>query len=609
MATSHRSHTTAALTDDLLGSTLRLAGWVETYRDHGGLLFVHLRDVGGRVQVVFDPERMSAEAFAVARALRCEDCVQVTGLFQERPEGQDRTHLDHSRTELEATELKVLSRADKLPFRPQDRDRVGEDHRLTHRVMDLRTDDMQQALRYRAAVVRGLRRSLEDQDFLEVETPMLARATPEGARDFLVPSRLQSGTFYALPQSPQIFKQLLMVGGVDRYFQLARCFRDEDLRAQRQPEFTQLDLEMSFVDQDDVMAAVEDALRRLPGQEGLGGEGAGIERLTYDDALARFGTDAPDLRFGMEIQDMTSIFADTEFKVFRKHVDAGGAIRGIAVPASCSPTRSDIEAVRAFAAGLGAKEPAWAWIRGEDTIESTIAKFFSAEESAGIARTMGGQAGDLIFFMAGDDGDEISEVLGRLRLFIAERYDLRQGPHRWVWVYDFPMFEKDAETGRLKAVHHPFTRPVDMDVLFEGDEEALLALRSCAYDLVLDGVEVGGGSLRIHRRDAQEKVFELLGMEPAQVEQDFGFLLDALDAGAPPHGGLALGVDRLVALLLGRDSIRDVIAFPKTQSGQCAMSQAPAPVEARQLTELGLRPMPKMVADPSRRSGAEGSAA
>lgn len=592
MSTAYRTHTTGALDDSLLGQTLKLAGWVETYRDHGGLLFVHLRDRGGRVQVVFDPERLDAELFEAARSLRCEDCIEVEGVFQDRPEGQDRTHLDHSTTELEAGSLSILSRAESLPFRLQDRARAGEDHRLRHRVLDLRSDELQEALRFRAALVRGLRRGLEDEEFLEVETPMLARATPEGARDFLVPSRLQSGSFYALPQSPQIFKQLLMVGGVERYFQLARCFRDEDLRAQRQPEFTQLDLEMSFVDQEDVMGTVETALRSIPGQEDLK-----IERLTYDEAMARFGTDAPDLRFGMEIQDLTSIFEDTAFKVFKQHLDRGGAVRGLAVPASCAPTRSDIEAVRAFAAGLGAKEPAWAWIRSPESIESTVAKFFSEEECAGIARAMGGQADDLIFFMAGDDPNEIARVLGRLRVFIAERYGLRGGPHRWVWVHDFPMFEADPESGDLQAVHHPFTRPTCLDTLLHGDRDALLALRSYAYDLVLDGVEVGGGSLRIHQRETQEKVFELLGVDPATAQEEFGFLLDALELGAPPHGGLALGVDRLVALLLGRGSIRDVIAFPKTQSGQCAMSQTPTPVEPRRLTELGLRPMPKMVSD------------
>ncbi len=596
MRTSLRSHKTHELTDDLIGRTLSLCGWVETYRDHGGLLFVHLRDAGGRIQVVFDPERVSEDAFDLARALRSEDCVRIRGTYVQRPEGNDRTQLDHKSTELEADSVELLGKAQHLPFRPQDGHQAGEDHRLSHRAVDLRSDSMQEALRARAAVIRGLRGSLEDAEFLEVETPILARSTPEGARDFLVPSRLQPGTCYALPQSPQIFKQLLMVGGVDRYFQLARCFRDEDLRAQRQPEFTQLDLEMSFVDEQDVMDTVEAAMTRAVTV--FGQETPVFERLTYAESMDRFGTDAPDLRFGVEIRDLTPIFSSTEFQVFRRHVDQGGAIRGFAVPAACKPTRTDIEAVRAHAAGLGAKEPAWARITGPSSIESTIAKFFSDDEIRGIAEAMGGQEGDLIFFMASNSAEEVSRVLGRLRLFVGDRFGLRQGPSRFAWVHSFPMFTTDPATGHLQAVHHPFTQPSDLDTLMSGDRAALLGLKSRSYDLVLNGTEIGGGSLRLHERQTQERVFELLGMDKAVVEEQFGFLLDALDAGAPPHGGLALGVDRLVALLLDRDSIRDVIAFPKTQSGQCRMSKSPDRVEPQQLTDLHLRPLPTVVKEP-----------
>ena len=593
MRTTFRSHTTRDLADEWIGKTLSLCGWVETYRDHGGLLFVHLRDSTGRIQVVFDPDRMSADEFGQARGLRSEDCVRIQGTYIRRPEGADRTQLDHKSTEVEADSVELLGRARHLPFRPQDGHQASEDHRLSHRVVDLRSDSMQQALRARATLIRGLRRNLEAADFLEVETPILARSTPEGARDFLVPSRLQPGACYALPQSPQIFKQLLMVGGVDRYFQLARCFRDEDLRAQRQPEFTQLDLEMSFVDEQDVMSTVEGAMTRAV--TALGHDQPAFERLTYAESMARFGTDAPDLRFAVEIQDLTPIFADTQFQVFRRHVERGGAIRGFAVPAACAPTRTDIEAVRSFASTLGAKQPAWARITGPDSIESTIAKFFSGAEIRGIAETMGGQAGDLIFFMASDSAEEVCRVLGRLRLFVGDRFGLRQGPNRFAWVHSFPMFCTDAESGELRAVHHPFTQPSDLDTLMTGDREALLSLLSRSYDLVLNGVEVGGGSLRLHQRETQERVFELLGMDKEVVDQQFGFLLDALDAGAPPHGGLALGVDRLVALLLERESIRDVIAFPKTQSGQCRMSNSPDRVEPHQLTDLHLRPLPTVV--------------
>ncbi len=575
MRTTLRTHILRDINVLLIGAKVRLCGWIETVRDHGGLIFFHLRDYSGRLQVVIDPKIVSTDLWKLAQGLHVEDCLLIEGEIVRRPEGKDRTSLDTKDIELEVRGIDLLSRCIALPFRPQAREEASEEQHLIYRYLDLRSNEMQEALRLRATMIRAMRGYLDRNDFLEVETPVLTRSTPEGARDFLVPSRLQSNQFYALPQSPQIFKQLLMVGGIDRYYQVARCFRDEDLRSNRQPEFTQLDLEMSFVEVEDIVSLIEGMLENV-------GHAIGIEiaipiqRISYDEAMRRYGTDAPDTRFGIEITDLTDVFAETDFEVFRRFATKG-AIKAIVVPVACSPSRNDIEAVRTYAASIGSKEPAWGRVGVGGDFESTVAKFWSKKEIHDVVARLHGGEGDLVFFMAGSSEGDVCRVLGQLRLFIADRYGLRsqQRSFEFVWVCRFPMFEVVAGTDRLTAVHHPFTQPADVATLLSGDREAMLKLHSQSYDLVLNGQEIGGGSLRIYEREIQRKVFELLQLSPEEIEDSFGFFLRALDSGAPPHGGIALGLDRMVSLFCGRSSIRDVIAFPKNQSGQCLLTGAP----------------------------------
>ncbi|HMM48334.1 MAG TPA: aspartate--tRNA ligase [Miltoncostaeaceae bacterium] len=570
------------------GQRVRVAGWVHRRRDHGGVVFIDLRDRSGLVQLVFHPDQ-AGEAHAVARHLSPEDVISVAGTLVARAQEAINPALATGTVELRVDEIEMLSEAEPLPFSVEDEaQEPSEELRLTHRYLDLRRPGRLPALELRAGVVQAMRRVLDEEGFLEVETPVLTRSTPEGARDFLVPSRLQRGGFYALPQSPQLFKQILMVGGIERYYQVVRCFRDEDLRADRQPEFTQLDIEASFVEPDDIRTLVERILRASFERAALTLPDS-IPTITYADAMRRYGTDRPDLRFGMEIQDWTEPAGRSGFGVFEGAIGAGGVVRGLVVPgAGAGVSRKVGDELMGEARELGAKGLVWAVVQEDGTLRSPVAKFLD-----GLAADFGARPGDLITLVA-DDEAVAQSVLGALRVRFAERHDLIPAD-AWapVWVVDFPLVEWNADERRWEALHHPFTapRPQDLERL-EDDPGAVLSL---AYDIVLNGIEVGGGSIRIHDRETQRRVFGVIGLGDEEAEEKFGFLLNALKHGAPPHGGVALGLDRLVMLLVGERSIRDVIAFPKTASGQDLMCGAPAPVDERQLRELGvaLRTPPK----------------
>ncbi len=571
------------------GTPARVSGWVNTRRDHGGLIFVDLRDRSGIVQLVFHPEN-GAELFAAAERLRGEYVVSVAGDVVLREAGNVNPNLPTGEIELQATAMDVLAESLTPPF-PLDGDvEVDEMLRLRHRTLDLRRRQMIDALALRHEVVRTIRETLAEEDFLEIETPILTRSTPEGARDFLVPSRLNPGAFYALPQSPQLFKQLLMIGGYERYFQIARCFRDEDLRADRQPEFTQLDLEMSFVDEEDVLDVNERLMEKVFAVGGLDIQRPPYPRMGYDEAMLRFGSDRPDTRFGLEITDIGDALRGSEFKVFASVLDRAhppGVVRAINAGRREVP-RSELDALTEVAKRHGAGGLVWAFVQEDGSWRSPIAKFLSAEEIAGVTAALGAHAGDLLLAVA-DETATAAAALGALRLHLGERWDLiPAGRHDVLWIVDFPMFGYNEAEGRWDALHHPFTAPL-------GSFDDPGALRSRAYDLVVDGNELGGGSIRNHDPGVQRKVFEAIGMDDAEAEQRFGFLLEALRYGAPPHGGIAFGIDRIAALLSGRDSIRDVIAFPKTASGSDPLTGAPAPVDDLQLRELGV----KVIAAPS----------
>jgi len=572
------------------GSTARVAGWVHNRRDHGGLIFVDLRDRAGIVQLVVHPEN-GAELFAAAGKLRGEYVISVAGDVVMREPGNVNPDLATGEIEIQVKQMTLLAESLTPPF-PLDTDvELDEMLRLRHRTLDLRRRPMVEALVLRHEVVRTIRETLSDEGFLEIETPILTRSTPEGARDFLVPARLSQGNFYALPQSPQLFKQLLMIGGYERYYQIARCFRDEDLRADRQPEFTQLDLEMSFVDEDDVIDVNERLMAKVFAVGGLEIQAPPYPRMPYAEAMLRFGSDRPDTRFGLEITDVSEHLRASEFKVFASMLGGGGVVRAINAGRREVP-RKELDELTEVAKRHGAGGLVWAFVQEDGTWRSPIAKFLSAQEIAAVSGALEAQAGDLLLAVS-DKQSVAANALGALRLDLAQRWELVPARrHDVLWVVDFPMFDYNEEEQRWDALHHPFSAPTaptgntaqDLDAA--GGPGSWLSRN---YDLVVDGWELGGGSIRIHDPAVQLKVFEAIGLDEEQAVQRFGFLLEALRYGAPPHGGIAFGIDRIVALLLGRDSIRAVIAFPKTASGSDPLTGAPAPVDAAQLRELGLR--------------------
>jgi aspartyl-tRNA synthetase len=580
-ANSYRDTWCGQVLGERVDSAARVAGWVHRRRDHGGLIFIDLRDRTGIVQLVFHPDA-SGGAFELAHGLRAEDVLSAAGTVVRRSAETVNPELATGEFELAVGEAELLADAETPPFQIEGfSGEVGEDARLRHRYLDLRREPMREALVLRHRVTAAMREFLDREGFLDVETPVLTRSTPEGARDFLVPSRLQQGSFYALPQSPQLFKQLLMVAGFERYYQIARCFRDEDLRADRQPDFTQLDIEMSFVGVDDVIEVNERLLAHVFERVGGPAIELPIERLGYDEAIDRFGTDRPDMRFGLELIDLSGALAETGFKVFRGAIEAGGAVRGLnAGPYELS--RSELDGLISRAQELGAKGLVWAFREG-DGWRSPTAKFLSADELAELNRRLGAEEGDLLLLVA-DQRRVADAVLGQLRIDLAERFDLIPADgHRLVWIVDWPLLEWNPGEERWDPLHHPFTAPAGE---FDPDDPG--SARALAYDLVWNGQEMGGGSIRIHRADVQEKLFAALGIDAGEAEARFGFLLEALRYGAPPHGGIAYGLDRVVQKLRGADSIRDVIAFPKTASGADALTEAPAPVGATQLKELGI---------------------
>ena len=559
-------------------------GWVNVRRDHGGVIFVDLRDRSGLVQLVFNPEHSPA-AHAVAGDIRSEFVVAARGKVSRRTPETVNPNLPTGEIEVMVNEARILNRARPTPFAIDDGDVVAEATRLKYRYLDLRRPAMQENLILRHRLTKTIRDYLDRHEFLEIETPVLGRSTPEGARDYLVPSRISPGEFYALPQSPQLYKQLLMVSGYDRYFQIVRCFRDEDLRADRQPEFTQIDLEMSFVRQDDVLLLVEGMLAEVFALRGVEVPRP-MPRLTYAEAVGRFGTDRPDLRFGLELVEITDLVRGVEFKVFRDVAERGGMVKALRVPDGNRLSRKDLDSMPEVVAPYGAKGVAWVKLNA-DGWQSPIAKFFTAEQRSAVEKACEAAVGDVVLFVA-DTAKVVNESLAALRLHLGNLLKvIPNNRFSFVWVTDFPLLEYSPEDKRYVAVHHPFTAPAteDLDRL-ESDPGAA---RAQAYDVVLNGTELGGGSIRIHRPDVQARVFALLGISETEARDKFGFLLDALAYGAPPHGGLALGLDRLCMLLCGADSIRDVIAFPKTQRAACLMTEAPSPVDPRQLRELGLR--------------------
>jgi aspartyl-tRNA synthetase len=587
---SYRDSWAGQLDANRAGTPARVSGWVHRRRDHGGLIFIDLRERSGILQLVLNPET-APQAHATAHSLRSEDVITAAGTVTRRAPENVNPNLETGEIELLVSELEILADADTPPF-PLDEDiAIDENLRLRHRSLDLRRAPMQEALTLRHKVIATIREILDERDFLEVETPFLTRSTPEGARDFLVPARIQPGSFYALPQSPQLFKQLLMVGGLERYFQIVRCFRDEDARADRLPEFTQLDLEMAFVQEDDVLETTERVMGAVFERAGFGVTAPPWPRMTYAEAVARFGSDRPDTRFGLELEDLGDDLGKTEFKVFSAALASGGVVRGINAGPREIP-RSELDSLTELAKQHGAKGLVWAFVQdGEEGWRSPVAKFLSPAEIAAVNRRLKASPGDLLLIVA-DSSATAAQALGALRLDLARRFALiPAGQHDIRWIVQFPMFAWHPDEQRWDAEHHPFTAPATAAgapaTVADLDDPAVLLSRS--YDLVLDGNEIGGGSIRNHRTDIQQRVFELIGIDAEEAQARFGFLLDAFRFGAPPHGGIAMGIDRIIALLAGRDNIREVIAFPKSTSGADPLTGAPAPVQPTQLRELGLR--------------------
>ncbi len=579
-----RTHRCGELSKSQIGSSVVLQGWVQRRRDHGNLIFIDLRDRTGVTQIVFNAERAPL-VHEAAHVLRSEYVVSVSGTVEARPEESLNPELPTGEIEVFIETLVILNEAHTPPFMIEDEADVTEALRLKYRYLDLRRPQMQQLLQLRHEVVKQVRGFLDGEGFLEIETPMLTKSTPEGARDYLVPSRVNPGTFFALPQSPQLFKQILMVSGVDRYYQVARCFRDEDLRNDRQPEFTQIDLEMSFVDREQVMSLMERMIIDLFRDRGNIILPAPFPRLSYAEAIGRFGSDKPDLRFGMELQDVSDFAKESEFKVFKDAVSKGGLVKAMVVQGGATIPRSRIDALGETAKTFGAKGLAWVKIVEGGQLESVIAKFLDAQKL--FAAIPNAKVGDLILFGA-DQPSVVHDVLGRVRLLLGEELQLID-TKAWcpVWIVDFPLLEFDPVQKRHVALHHPFTAPRDEDVLLLDSEPQNVCAK--AYDLVVNGSEIGGGSIRIHRQDQQKKVFDLLGISKEEASAKFGFLLDALNYGAPPHGGIAFGLDRLIMLLGKAESIRDVIAFPKTQKAQDPMTEAPSRVDSEQLSDLHIK--------------------